>query len=400
MIPRRSWIALASLSVTLLIAAGWVIARSRRHAPASARSPQRIGADAMPGMDMTGKGSVRLTATQLRQLGVTFDVASVRALTSDARATGVVTFDETRTTQVALKFGGFAERLYVNATGQAVRKGQPLLEVYSPDLISAQQELLVAAQLQRDVGPGGVPDSSGVEGSSSLADATKRRLRLWDVSDNQIDDVLRSGHVRRTITLYVPSSGVIAEKRVVQGQSIVAGEPLYTIADLSQLWLEIQLREADAAMIRIGTIADVELAAAPGRTLRGIVSFVFPTVDSMSRTVRARVVVPNADHLLKPGMYASVRLSTPARSALTVPTSAVLRTGERDLVFVDMGAGELMPQEVRLGRTGGQYSEILAGLAPGQRVVTSPQFLLDSEANLGEVMSGMMAQPHPAAPRR
>ena len=344
----------------------------------------------MAGMDMSSGGSVKLTADQLRQFGVTFGTAEVRALTSETRATGVVTLDETKLAEVAPKIGGFVERLYVDATGQAVRRGQPLLDLYSPDLVAAEQDLLVASKLQHDAGTSGVP---GVPGSATdLVEAAKRRLRLWDVSETQIDDVLRTGQVRRDLTFFAPASGVVIDKKVVQGQSIVAGEQLYTIADLSDVWIDVQLREADAPSVKIGSGADVDVTGLTGHEIKGRVTYIYPTLDSAARSIRARVVVANTQNLLKPGMYAIVRLRTPARSALTVPNAAVLRTGDRNVVFVDMGNGELMPHDVELGRVAGDNTEILAGLEPGQRVVTSAQFLLDSESNLAEVMKAMMSQ--------
>ena len=346
--------------------------------------------DGMSGMPMGGNGSVTLTAAQIRQFGIAFATVEVRPLVAETRATGTVTFDETRVAQVVPKFGGYVERLYVNSTGQPVRLGEPLLDVYSPDLVTAQQELLSAAGLQRDIGRTSVPGVPGTSGD--LVESAKRRLRLWDISDAQIEEVLRSGRVRRALTIYAPVTGVVSEKHVQQGQAIQAGEQLYTIADISNVWVDVQLREVDAASVKTGSGADIEVAGLPGRPFKGRVTYVYPTLDSTSRAIRARVAVANTNGLLKPGMYATVRLSTPSRSALTVPNSAVLRTGERNVVFVDNGGGRLMPQEVELGRVTAEYSEILAGLEPGQRVVTSAQFLLDSESNLAEVMKSMMGQ--------
>ena len=345
---------------------------------------------AMPGMSMTSGGSVLLTSGQLKQFGVTFGTVEKRTLSTESRVAGVVMIDESRLAQVAPKFAGFIERLYVSATGQPVRRGQPLADVYSPDLVSAQQELLLAGQLQRDIGRTAVP---GVPGANSdLVAAARRRLQLWDISEAQIDEVLRTGKVRRTLTLYVPVSGIVLEKKVMQGQSIAAGEQLYTIADLSDVWVEVSLRESDAAAVRTGTSADIEFSGLPGRTFKGRVAYVYPTLDSASRSVRARVVVTNTGGALKPGMYATVRLTTPSRAALTVPTSALLRTGDRTVAFMDMGNGELMPMDVEIGRSAGEYTEVLSGLDAGTRVVTSAQFLLDSESNLGEVMKSMMGQ--------
>ena len=384
--------------VTIVVAAivtGLLLTRDGRRA-ASSSSISRGAAQGtsnmagMAGMNMTSGGAVTLTAGQIRQFGITFGSVEVRPLTSETRTTGVITVDETAVTQVAPKFGGFVERLYVNFTGQPVRRGDALLDIYSPELVAAQQELLLAGQLQREIGRSAVPGVPG--GTTDLVDAAKRRLRLWDVSEAQINEVLRTGQARRTLTLYAPSSGVVVDKKVFEGQSIQAGERLYTIANLSGVWVEIALREIDAAAIRPGTGADIELAGLPGRPFKGRVAYIYPTLDSASRAVRARVVVSNTNGALKPGMYATVRLATPSRSALTVPNTAVLRTGDRNVVFVDMGQGRLMPTDVELGRTAGDYAEVLAGLEPGQRVVTSAQFLLDSESNLGEVMRAMMGQ--------
>lgn len=340
----------------------------------------------MHGMDMSAGGAVALTADQIRQFGVTFDTAALRTLTPVARATGVVVVNETELAQVTPRFAGFVERLYVSATGQAVRRGQPLMDIYSPELVAAQQELLIASRLS----------GSGVAGGSTdLAAAARQRLRFLEISDAQINEVLRTGRPRRTLTLYAPAGGVVLEKNVVQGQAVQPGQMLYTIADLSDVWVDVQVREADAESVRPGTGADIDLAGLPGPPLKGRVAYVYPTLDSASRAIRARVVVSNDAGRLKPGMYATVRLRTPTRSALTVPSSAVLRTGERDVVFTRMTNGQLMPVEVRSGRTAGDLTEILGGLAPGQVVVTSAQFLLDSESNLGEVMKAMISQMAP-----
>jgi membrane fusion protein, copper/silver efflux system len=342
------------------------------------------------GMGMTSNGLVMLSPRQITQFGVTFGVVEVRTLTDEPRATGVVTFDETKLAQVAPKIGGYIDHLYVDATGQPVRLGQPLFDLYSPELVAAEQDLLNASHLQREIGRTTVP---GVPpGTTDFIESAKRRLGLWDISDAQIEDVLKKGQVRRALTMYAPASGVVIEKKVVQGQSVAAGQQLYTIADLSDVWVDVQLREADAANVRTGSGADIELPGVPGRSVKGRVQYVYPVLDSAARTVRARVVVANTTGLLKPGMYATVRLHTPSRSALAIPNSAVLRTGDRNVVFVEMSNGTLMPQDVELGRTAGEYTEVVGGLEPGQRVVTSAQFLLDSESNLAEVMKAMMSQ--------
>ena len=387
-LPVRGAIAVAVVVIVGVATFVYLHGHERRGSAPSGSTAQ--SASGMAGMNMSEDGSVKLTAQQISQFGVTFGSAQVRTLTDETRASGVVTFDETKLAQVAPKIGGFVEHLYVDATGQPVRLGQPLLDLYSPDLVAAQQELLTANRLEHDIGRTAVP---GVPGNTTnLLEGAKRRLRLWDISDAQIDEVLRSGQVKHALTLFSPAGGVVIEKKVVQGQSITTGEQLYTIADLSDVWIDAQLREADAANVRTGSGADVELPAVPGRLIKGRVGYVYPVLDSAARTVRARVIVANSSGLLKPGMYATVRLHTPSRSALTVPSSAILRTGDRNVVFVEMADGTLMEHDVELGRVAGDYTEIVAGVDRGDRVVTSAQFLLDSESNLGEVMKSMIGQ--------
>jgi Cu(I)/Ag(I) efflux system membrane fusion protein len=391
MTRRNRWLGLAGLILAAIAVAALAWRSRKPEQTPSATSSEKTGSMAgMAGMNMSSDGSVKLTANQVRQFGVTYGTVDVRRLTTTTRTTGVVTVDETRFVQVTPKFGGFVERLYVNATGQPVQRGQPLLDVFSPELLAAQQELLLAGKLQREVGRSAVP---GVPGTSTdLVEAAKRRLRLWDISEAQIDEVIRTGQPRRTLTLFAPAGGIVMMKQVVEGQSITSGQLLYTIADLSALWIDIQLRETDAASVRTGTAADIQITGLPGRTWKARVAYVYPTLDSASRSIRARVEVANAGDLLKPGMYAAVQLITPTRMALTVPNSAVLKTGERNIVFVDMGGGMLMPHDVEVGAVTSDYTEVLSGLEPGQRVVTSAQFLLDSESNLAEVMRSMIGQ--------
>ena len=363
-----------------------------RQVRAPSRTAGRSGMAGMEGMaGMSGvaaDGSVRLTTAQRTGFGVTFGTVEQRMLTTDVRTVGTVMMDESRMASVTPKINGYVERLYVNTTGERVRRGQPLAEVFAPELLAAEEELLLARRLDRAMGESAVPGVPATPGG--LLAAARRRLRLWDVSDAQIDDVLRTGRARRTITLFSPVSGVVTEKKVVLGQAVQAGMELYAVADLSQVWVDAQVRETEAAELRVGTGADLEFATYPGRTYKGRVTFIYPTIAEQTRSVRARVTVANTDGQLKPGMYATVRLSSPTRSALTAPRTAVVQTGERAVVFVDAGNGAFKPVVVETGRAAGDYVEILVGLAPGQRVVTSAQFLLDSESNLAEVMRSMI----------
>jgi multidrug efflux pump subunit AcrA (membrane-fusion protein) len=390
MTPRKLQVAFAAL--LLLAIGGWWIAA--RRSPVT--SGEASAAD-MPGMSgMTSKSSrpdsqsLTLTADEIRSFGVTFGTVEERALEPTVRATGLVVLDETRVAQVTSKVGGFVERLEADYSGQQVRRGQALYALYSPELVSAQEELLAAARLPGATGGTAVPGLPS--GAADLLEAARRRLDLWGVSQGQIDAVLRRGAPQRAITFLSPLTGVVVEKQVVLGQAIESGQPLYTIADLSEVWVNAHLRESDAGAVAEGSRAEVEFAAFPGRPVTGQVSFVAPTLQGASRSVQARIAVPNPGGKLRPGMYGTVRISAPGWRALTVPSAAVVRTGERSIVFVDLGSGRLSAREVKTGRTAAGLAEVLAGLEPGQRVVTSAQFLLESESNLSEIMRSMMGQ--------
>ncbi len=387
--PRRAAIVIGS--VLALAGVTWAVAARMNGDENSASSASRTragGMDDMPGM--SSEGSVALTADQIRTFGITFGTVEPRALEIEVRAVGTVAFDETRISRVTSKVGGFVEALHADFTGQNVRRGQPLLDLYSPELLAAQEELLLAVQLQRSMGQTSIPGFP--TDTSSLLAATKRRFALWDITNEQVEAIVRTGRARRSLTLHAPTSGTVVEKKVVTGQSVMAGEHLFTIADLSRVWVEAELRDADAANVRIGSTADIEMTVLPGRSLKGRVEYVYPTVQAEARTIRARIAVSNGDGTLKPGMYATVRIATAGRTVVAAPSSAVVRTGERALVFVDMGGGDVMAHEVTVGQTTGGFTEILGGVEVGSRVVTSAQFLIDSESNLAEVMRSMIGQ--------
>jgi RND family efflux transporter MFP subunit len=379
---------LALLFAVLLAAGAWALATNGSDPEQDPSSAEPMGGMDMGGMNMSSDGSARLTTEQIQQFGVTFGSVEERTIAGEIRTVGIVNFDETRVANVTPKFGGYVERLHVDFTGQPVRRGQPLLELYSQELVAAQEELLLARRLQQELGTGTVPGVPA--GSTDLVAAARRRLRQWDISDGQIEQVLSSGQPLRTLTLHAPVSGIVIEKNVLVGQAVQAGQAIYTIADLNQVWVEAELRESEAGFVQEGATATVELAAFPGRLLPGRVSYIYPTLQEQARTLKARIALANPDGRLKPGMFATVRIQTPAYTALTVPVQAVVNTGQRKVVFVDMGGGRLMPHEVETGRTAGEDTEILAGLEPGQRVVTSAQYLLDSESNLAETMKAMI----------
>ncbi len=386
-----SYKTLLLIGVGLLALAIITFAVRRRGSAANTTAPSTTtatGMQGMPRMQSSADGAVTFSPTQIKQFGVTFGTAEQRTLTDDVRTVGIVTADETRLTSVTPRFAGYIERLYVNSMGQSVRKGQPLANVYSPDVLAAEQELLIARGLDQTLSTSTVPGITSTP--TDLVGSARRRLELWGVSNAQVEQALRTNKPSPTVTLYAPASGVVTELKVMQGQAIQAGTSLYTITDLSQVWVDAEIREADAALVRVGAFAKLTFAGYPDKQYSGRVGYIYPSVAAESRTLKARIVVRNNDGLLKPGMYGIVELTAPERTALTVPSSAVVHTGSRSLVFVDMGGGKLVPRDITVGRTSGDYTEVLSGLAVGENVATSAQFLIDSESNVGEVMRSMI----------
>ena len=341
----------------------------------------------MPGMQMSSDGSALLSAAAIKQFGVTFDTAAVRDLQGTLRTVGTVAADESGVVVITTKVGGFIERLDAKVTGQRIIRGVALAAIYSPEILIAEEELLVASRLSSSEERVMGRDTAR---ALTLLSAARRRLRLLDVSDAQIDDVLRTQRPQRTTTLVAPITGVLTQRLVSQGQAVQPGMLLFMISDLSKLWIDVRIPAGSSAGLRDGMLASYTVSGVAGRRFTGRVSYVYPTVSDQSRTLSARVLVGNDDGVLKPGMFATVAIASPGRRVLTVPRAAVIETGERSVVFVDMGGGRLMPHDVELGSTTADFVEILAGLTPGQRVVTSAQYLVESESNLAEVMRSMI----------
>ncbi len=334
---------------------------------------------------------VSLSSDETRRIGVTYAAATLGPLGKDVRTVGQVTFDETRVTVVSPKVDGWVEALHVNYTGQPVRTGEALLAVYSPMLVTAQEELLLAGRLQ-----GGVAGASADAraNTAELLTSARRRLAYWDIPESEIERIERTGKVQRTLTLRAPVSGVVIEKNVSEGQRIMAGDVLYRIADLRTVWVEGEVFEQDLPAVRPGLTVTASFEALPGQEFRGKISYVYPTLDPETRTAKVRVELPNPGVKLKPGMYATLRLTGTSRPAvLSVPRSAVLSTGERNLVFVRRADGMLQPREVVVGIANDERIEILRGLTAGDTVVASGTFLVDAESNLGTVMGGMGDMP-------
>lgn len=328
----------------------------------------------------TPADQVSISPNKVQKLGVRSEPVQLRALQTVVRAAGRIDVDERRVYAVTPKFEGWVERLIVNATGQPVAKGQPLFEAYSPELVSAQREYAIAAQGVQDLKDAGPDAQSSMQ---RLADSSLTRLRNWDVSDEQVRALAQRGEVKRTLTFRSPVSGVVMEKKALQGMRFMPGETLYQIADLSGVWVIADVYERDIAAVTRGSKARVSVEAYPGETFNGTVTYIYPTLKAETRTIPVRIELANSRERLKPNMYAQIELATPARAkVLTAPASALIDTGTRQVVLLDLGEGRYQPRDVRVGARTADEVELLEGVKEGDRVVVSANFLIDAESNL------------------
>ncbi|MDP2133499.1 MAG: efflux RND transporter periplasmic adaptor subunit [Sulfuritalea sp.] len=336
-------------------------------------------------------GEINISTEKVQKLGVKTESAALRELTRQVRASGRVEIDERRLHNVAPKFEGWVERLHVNATGQPVARGQPLFEVYSPELVSAQREYVVAAK-----GVAALKDASAElqSGMRQLADASLVRLRNWDISEEQIQALAVGGEAKRTLTYRSPAAGVVLEKKAVAGMRFMPGEMLYQIADLSAVWVLADVFERDIGQLRSGQKVKVGISAYPDKSFAGTIAYIYPTLNAETRTIPVRVELANPGGLLKPAMYASVELAVGGSvKVVTVPLSAVIDSGTRQIVLLQKGEGRFEPREVKLGARSDEHVEVREGLAEGDAVVVAANFLIDAESNLQAALSGFAAAP-------
>jgi len=327
-------------------------------------------------------GIVTVSPARVQMLGVrTATVTTRSGLLGAIRATGTVQFDERHLATVTTKVGGWIEKLNVAATGESVRAGQPLLELYAPDIVAAEQEYLVVAGMNTN------PQGVMAHGDSELLiDAATRRLRALDVSQAEIQRLRRTGEAARRIAVLAPANGVVTEKAAVLGMHVDPGTPLYKTADLASVWLIAQVQEQDLGRVKLGQAAHATFVTFPGRMFDGVVDFVYPDLVADTRTAKIRIVMPNAERLVRAGMYASITIDASAATstapALTVPDSAIIDSGAAQVVLVVKGEGRYEPRSVRVGARGDGYTQILSGLRVGEVVVVSANFLINAESNL------------------
>ena len=337
------------------------------------------------------EGAVVVDAATVQNIGVRTAPVERRDLARSVRAVGRVAYDERRVAHVHTKVQGWVERLFVEYVGQRVERGQPLLELYSPELVATQEELLLAARYRDTTRDSPFEDVHS--GGESLFAAAKRRLVLWDIPERDIERLLHTGEVKRTLTLYAPASGFVTELGVRSGMQVRPHANLYTIADLSKVWLLADVYEFEIPWLEVGRQATVEISYRPGEEMRGELTYIAPFLDPETRTVEVRLELDNPDGKLKPEMFGSAVIAgTPRPDALAIPADAVLRSGTRTIAVVALGEGRFEPRDIELGLdTGDGWLEVRAGLFEGERVVVSSQFLIDSESNLQEAVRKLLA---------
>ncbi len=341
----------------------------------------------------SAEGGVRIDPTVVQNIGVKIAPVARRDLSKVIRTVGRVDYDETRQYDITTKIAGYIDRLYIDFTGQRVHKNEPLLEIYSPEVMSAQEEYLVALRNLASVTGRGAPEE--IDSARRLVASSRRRLTLWDIPDHEIAELERRGEVRRTVMLHSPVDGTVIEKMVLKGAAIEPGMNLFKIADLSRVWVYADVYEYELSWVKVGEEAQVELSYLPGKVFRGKVVYIDPSLSSQTRTARVRIELPNptGEIVLRPNMFATVRLlAEPLRAVLVVPDQAVIRSGERTLLVLAVGEGRFVSREVRLGASADSLVQVLEGVEEGEQIVTSSQFLIDSESNLRAAI-GVIAPP-------
>ena len=327
-----------------------------------------------------GLAPVNITEYHRKHMGLTFGTVGMQNITKEIRTSARIVPDETRLYRVTTKIEGYIDKLYVNVTGQAVQKGQPLFTVYSPELVASQQEFITSLPFAQQLCDSSEPTVSA--SGKRLIEAARKRLKLWDISDGQIDRLEKTGQVEKYLTLHAPAGGYVIEKHILAGQKIMPGEALLVIADLSTVWAEADIYEADIPYVKEGMPVTLTLSYWPGKSFRGEVSFLYPYLDAQTRTLKARLNIKNPELLLKAEMYADAHLVYDLGEKLALPEGALMQTGTRSYVFVAGDGDEIRPVEVTVGTRSEGYYELLSGLEAGDRVVTSANFLVDSESSL------------------
>ena len=340
----------------------------------------------------TAPGVVRLTGRKQQLINLKLVEVADGHVMKNIRTVGTLQYDETKVAKIHSKIEGWIDKIYVDYTGKLVRKGQPLFSIYSPELVATQQEYLLALKAERNLKGSEFADVSG--GANALRESAYRRLKLWDVSDQQIRKLEDTGKPMTSITFYSPASGFVLTKNVFEKMRIDYQTEAYSLADLSTIWLIADIYESESSRVHVGQSATMTLSYNPGIRYEGTVAYIYPDISSMTRTLKARIEFRNADYSLKPGMYANVELDTGHRAGLVIPVDAVLDSGDRKIVFVQKTESEFEPRQVELGEYIEDQVVVTNGLKAGEKIVASGNFLIDSESQLKSSLESMTGTEH------
>jgi Cu(I)/Ag(I) efflux system membrane fusion protein len=385
---QRKW--LLVVLVLLVVAVGIALYVYLQNRPKPVPAPTSTDLTSTPtetsttGMPET---AFKISPEKQQLIGVQYGTVENQTISKSLRAVGRAAFDETKIVRINPKIEGWIENVYVDFTGKLVQKGQPLLSIYSPDLVQTQEEYLLALKSRKQLSES--PFGEAVNFSESLVQSARRRLELWDITEAQIKELEKRGTPSRTMTLYAPASGFVMTRNAFPRQRVMPETELYSLADLSSIWIIADIYEFEAADIKLGQPATVTLSSYSGREFIGKITYIYPQVDNTTRTLKVRVELANKNFLLKPDMYADVTLNISYGNRLVVPQEAVMDSGSEQLVYVSLGDGYFEPRKVQVGAKVDNKYVVIAGLTAGERVVTSGNFLVDSESKLKSASGGM-----------
>ena len=354
-------------------------------------STHGMGASAKNGKDKKAKSTFTVSPERQQMIGVKTEPATVRPLDKVIRTVGMVKLDETKIYNVQTKISGWIDKVFVDFQWEHVSKGDPLFSIYSPELVSTQEEYLLALRSKEILGKSEFSEISG--GANSLLNATRRRLELWDISENQIRELERTGNTKKSLIIYSPVMGHVAQKNAFENMFVEPNTVVYKIADHTTAWVQVDIYENEISLVKLGQDATMTTISLPGEEFKGNVAFIWPHLDPETRTVKVRLEFPNPDLKLLPEMYTNVNLQIPSGEGLTIPESAVLRTGKQDIVFIDKGEGKMEIRRVELGEKAGRYYQILRGLKQGEEVVMRANFLIDSESKVQAAVATWQDEP-------
>ena len=332
-------------------------------------------------------GTVKIAPEKQQLIGVRTATVERQSLARTVRTTGLLTSDETKLAHIHVKVNGYIDKSYVDFVGQLVKKGQPLFTLYSPDLVATEEEYLIAKRGAKEMGSSQFPDVS--QGSQSLLHSTRERLKLWDITEEQIKKLDETGEVTKTLTFYSPVSGFVTDRKAFPQTAVTPDMDLYAISDLSTIWVNADVYEYEVPFVKVGQTAEIELSYYAGKTYTGKITYIYPTVDLISHTVKARIEFANRNFDLKPQMFANVQLKINYGKQIVVPQEAIMDSGDKQYVFVVHDGGVFEPRVIQMGAKLEGNVVVLSGLNAGETIVTSGNFLIDSESRLKSAMSGM-----------